>query len=262
LQGGSRSTGALPIESRTWERYAPWYILEETQVYAPDTRELDFYRALRGRHRGRCLEIGSGHGRLARSLGGPSLTAALEPSPAMLSGWTASDRSLASRIRGRGQEIPFRDSSFGLVVFPYNGIQCIVERRERLRVLEEARRVTARTGLFVLEVCHAFSFRPEEAGAERYNTRLDSGLVIRLVESISRCVEERTISYDMTYSDSDGRSENIVLRLGLIDREDLEEDLGLAGFGSIRFMGDYDGSPFEGEDSPRLLALAGKGVTT
>jgi SAM-dependent methyltransferase len=258
---GDPVTEASGAVSRTWERYAPWYIIEETQVYAPDTRELDFYRELRGRHEGRCLEIGAGHGRLARSLGGTSLTAALEPSPVMLSGWTTSDALLACRIRGRGQELPFRDSSFDLVTFPYNGIQCIVDREERLRVLGEARRVTARAGLFVLEVCHAFSFRPEETGAERYHTRLDSGLTVRLVESIYRCVEDRTISYDMTYSDSDGRSENIVLRLGLVDRVELEEDLGLAGFGSVRFMGDYDGSPFEGEDSPRLLALAGKGVT-
>jgi ubiquinone/menaquinone biosynthesis C-methylase UbiE len=245
-----------------WEKYAHWYITEETEVFTQDQRELDFYRQIRGETGDPCLEIGAGYGRLARSLSGPSVTAALEPSPAMLAGWTEADSALACRVRSPGQSLPFRDSVFGLVTFPYNGIQCILSRSERFDVLRESCRVLIRGGSFVLEVCHAFSFRPEESGSRRYRTRLDSGRTVQLVESISRCVEERSITYDMTYSDSDGKSENIVLRLALIEPDELVDELGRAGFSSVQLTGDYDGTPFSGEDSPRLLVRAVKGEKT
>ncbi len=252
------SQNGIPV----WERYAPWYIAEETTIFAPDMRELGFYRRLREEHKGSCLEIGAGHGRLVGSLfSGESINVALEPSRAMLAGWAAPDTVLASRVRGLGQCLPFRDSAFGFVAFPYNGMQCILDHEERRRILRESFRVMEPDGCFVVEVCHAFSFRPEESGVERYRFRLESGRSVQLVESIRRCVESRTITYDMTYTDSDGTSENILLELALLEEDELAEDLRFAGFRSLRFLGDYDGSSFSGIDSPRLLVIAGKEET-
>jgi SAM-dependent methyltransferase len=259
MHPGDCTRGTASGGAGLWERYAPWYITEEREVYAPDRRELDFYRRIRAATPGPCLEIGAGFGRLAGSLSGEAVTVALEPSPAMLDGWIPSDTDLAARLRGQGQELPFRDAAFRMVTFPYNGIQCILDRGERLRVLQEAHRVLSPGGFFMLEVCHAFAFRPEESGARRYRTKLPSGRVVELVESISRCVEDRLITYDMTYSDSEGESENIVLTLAIIECGELVDDLEKAGLAVASVTGDYDGSEFRGEDSPRLLVRAVKG---
>ena len=61
------------------------------------------------------------------------------------------------------------------------------------------------------------------------------------------------------YSDSDGESENIVLTLAIIEHDELVSDFVRAGFVLVSANGDYDGSAFEGEDSPRLLVRAVKG---
>jgi SAM-dependent methyltransferase len=255
--GREPSPEATPV----WERYAPWYITEETAIFAPDQSELSFYRKLRDEYKGPCLEIGAGHGRLAASLAAESITVALEPSRAMLAGWNMVDAALASRVRGVGQSLPFRDSMFGIITFPYNGIQCILDREDRRELLRESCRTLEQDGCFVVETCHAFGFRPEESGMERYRFRLSSGRTVQLVESVRRCVERRIITYDMTYIDSDGASENIVLELALLEEDELAEDLRCAGFRSLRVFGDYDGSSFSGIDSPRLLVIAGKGET-
>jgi ubiquinone/menaquinone biosynthesis C-methylase UbiE len=245
--------------TEVWERYAPWYITEESLVFSPDRRELGFYRKLRTGYGGPCLEIGAGHGRLASSLCTESVTAALEPSRRMLDGWKQEDTLLAERVRGTGRELPFRDSAFDFVTFPYNGIQCVLDRDERRQILRESCRVLRTGGRFVVEVCHAFSFRPEETGAQRYSHRLGDGRTVRLVESIRRDVDSRTITYDMIYTDTEGNSENVVLVLALVERDELLEDIGLAGFTDPLCLGDYNGDQFMGENSPRLLMLAGKG---
>jgi len=120
-----------------WEKYARYFISEETSIYPPDFREMDFYRQLRLDYPGACLEIGAGHGRLSRSLHRDSLTVALEPSREMLSGWQNEVQALAARVMAEGQVIPFRSDSFEFATFPYNGLQCIIEAEQRRQVLRE-----------------------------------------------------------------------------------------------------------------------------
>ncbi len=118
-----------------WNRYARYFNVEEGIVFPADKPELDFYTQLRKEYTGQCLEIGAGSGRLAGSLQGKSVTVALEPSDSMLHDWAASDCKLAIRIQGTGEKMPFRSGSFPVVVFPYNGLQCVPE--EDIRQIKE-----------------------------------------------------------------------------------------------------------------------------
>ena len=220
---------------------------------------MDFYRRLRSEHPGTCLEIGAGYGRLSRSLLSDALTVALEPSWAMLSGWQDGNRSLAARVMAKGQVIPFRSDSFEFIIFPYNGLHCILDPDHRRQVLREAFRVLHPGGCFVVEVCSSFNYRAEESAVERYTHTLENGCTLSLVESVRRDVDRGTISYDMIYTGFDEEPERIDLVLALIDKNDLLRDLMDAGFGSLRIWGDYDRSVFMNRDSPRLLVLAEKG---
>jgi len=240
-----------------WKKYARYFISEETSIYPPDYREIDFYRQLRSEYKGACLEIGAGHGRLSRSLFGNSLTVALEPSREMLSGWRNGDLALAARVMAEGQVIPFRSDSFEFAAFPYNGLQCIVDAEQRRQVLREAFRVLHPGGGFVIEVPSCC--RAEEAAVERYTHTFENGSTLSLVEEVRRDVNRGTITYDMVYTGFDEEPERIVLVLALIDKDDLLRDLMDTGFSSLQVWGDYNRSVFTGRDSPRLLVLAEKG---
>jgi SAM-dependent methyltransferase len=240
-----------------WEKYARYFISEETSIYPPDFREIDFYRQLRSEYQGACLEIGAGYGRLSRSLFMDSLTVALEPSGEMLSGWQSRDLALAARVMAEGQVIPFRSDSFEFAAFPYNGLQCIVDAEQRRQVFREAFRVLYPGGGFLIEV--SSDRRAEEPAVERYTHTFENGTSLGLVEAVRRDVDLGTITYDMVYAGFDEEPERIVLVLALIDKDDLLRDLMDTGFSSLQVWGDYNRSVFTGRDSPRLLVLAGKG---
>ncbi len=240
-----------------WEKYARYFISEETTIYPPDFREINFYRQLRLDYQGTCLEIGAGHGRLSRSLHRDSLTVALEPSREMLSGWKDGDKALAVRVMAEGQVIPFRSGSFEFAAFPYNGLQCIVDAEQRRQILGEAFRVLRPGGAFLIEV--PSGCREEESAVERYSHTFENGSTLNLVEAVRRDVDHGTITYDMVYTGFDEEPERVVLVLALIDKDDRLRDIMDTGFSSLQVWGDYDRSVFTGRDSPRLLVLAGKG---
>lgn len=242
----------------TWDLYARFFVLEEGTVYPQDRDEMEFYRRLRLRMGPDCLELGAGAGRLARSLIHPSgMTVGLEPSRGMLALWTAEGSRLATRIRGVAQRLPFRDRSFDLVVFPYNGLQCILGRRERLAVLHEAARVLRRRGGFVLETCPLFSTRPLERNAHRY-TFVNDEITLTLVETISRDLARGVTRYDMLYSVEGEPDTRVVLDVAIIEPDDLVRELRSAGFEVDHTWGDYDESSYRRGLSPRFLVQASR----
>lgn len=251
-----------PSDRDVWDDYAPFFNAEEGTVFQHDHREMDFYRRLRRRYPGPCLEIGAGSGRLSRSLFDGCLMAALEPSAVMLRSWTADDGRLAGRVRGVGQGLPFRSGSFRFACFPYNGLQCILDRRSRRRVIREALRVLEPGGVFVFEISPAFSRRYPEPRTRRYRAGLPDGGFLELDEEVLRPDGRSSVVYDMIYTSEDpgGNRESRRISLELSGAPVLEsvDESRAAGFRVDTLWGDYDESPFDAELSPRLIVPAVK----
>ncbi len=246
-----------------WNRYAAYFNAEEGIIFPHDTREMDYYRMLRSRYSGPCLEIGAGSGRLARSLLRDGTTYALEPSDTMITSWSQSDSPLALRVQGTGEELPFPPGSFQFVCFPYNGLQCVLNRSARVAVLKEAFRVLSPGGVFVLEVSPVFGRRSEEPLTQRYSAEIPGGRGLVLRERVERCPDSGNIRYHMFYTVTENggeTTEEVVLELASLGIHELSLVLREAGFSRILFHGDYDLSPYNDELSPRLLAHAEKGA--
>jgi SAM-dependent methyltransferase len=247
----------LKTEVHLWERYGPLFSLEERDVYSVDTKEIQFYLDLRKKYPGKCMELGAGDGRLTELLPDGSLVIALEPSASMLGSWSTELQRKISRIRGIAQQLPLMNSSLDLVLFPYNGIHCILKRKERKLALKEIAAVLKPGGKFIAEACPGFDRRQNEDRKERYDyTRDDTSL--KLVESVRHDFARGLIIFDMEYSGSavEGGPVNISLELALISAGELLTDIRNEGMRVVSIWGDYDLSPWASDDSPRLLVLA------
>jgi len=246
-----------------WNRYSVYFNAEENQVFPPDIREMDFYRHLRLEYPGDCLEIGAGSGRLAKALLNTGNTFALEPSDTMVESWSSSDSKLALRVQGTGEKLPFKPESFQLVCFPYNGLQCVLDAGSRQALVGEAFRVAEKGGVFLLEISPVFGRRTEEPLTERYQAEIPGSGKLTLNEKVGRCLSTGNIMYHMFYTHENGGTvteEEVVLELASMNRAEVCEMLGEAGFTEYECYGDYDLSGYDPELSPRLLVKAAKGV--
>ncbi|MCK5787066.1 MAG: class I SAM-dependent methyltransferase [Candidatus Sabulitectum sp.] len=246
-----------------WNRYARYFNAEEGTIFPDDLPELSFYRRIRKEHTGSCLEIGAGSGRLADPFHMNSVTVALEPSDSMLDAWSAGDSKLAVRVQGFGEKMPFATGSFPLVCFPYNGLQCVPEKKNRNEILKEAFRVTSPGGVFLIEVSPIFARRDSEALTERYSAELPDGTRLVLREKVERKRNPDSIKYHMFYTTvgEDGEvTEKITLDMAVTYHDEIISLLKDSGFRDIIEWGNYDRSPYDDELSPRLLVLAYKGV--
>ncbi len=244
-------------EIHLWERYGPLFSLEEREVYPPDLHEIQFYIDLRRKYAGKCMELGAGDGRLTSLFADDSLVIGLEPSASMLDSWSEALCRAISRVRGIGQNLPLKESSLDLVLFPYNGIHCILERDERRQVLEEITAVLKPGGHFFAEACPGFRDRMDENRKERFDYSRD-GASLKLIESIRHDNTKGLIVFDMEYSGSavpEGRIE-LSLELALISAGEFLSDIINSGLKVVSIWGDYNLSPWDIDYSPRLLVMA------
>ncbi|MBD3278741.1 MAG: methyltransferase domain-containing protein [Candidatus Aegiribacteria sp.] len=260
-EGGVRlGADGLKPENRIWEQYGPYFSFEERYVFPEDTDEIEFYRRLRNRYTGNCIELGAGDGRLTEKIWDEKyLTVALEPAVSMMKRWKEPDHRRISRVLAEAGEIPVASSSMDLVLFPYNGLHCILNRDRRRRVLRECARLLKSGGRFVAETCPGFAERPEETDSLRYNYKRGN-TSLRLDESVRIHKDSDRILFHMTYSGSFVKegSTGITLELALIPASQLLQDLRSAGMSVCALWGDYDLTPWSGEYSPRLLLMAGR----
>ncbi len=246
-----------------WETYGPLFSFEERVIFPQDEVELEFFMEQGRLHGGNCLEIGAGDGRISTVLEPLSRVFALEPSASLLKCWpTESLHGDVHRVRAMGQGIPLRDGSMDLVLLPYNGIHCIINRRERMTVLGEAARVLKNDGIFIAEACPKFLTREDEDACERYSFRDQRGS-LRLVESVSHDRDRGLIIFSMVYTGSivEGGRTSIKLELAALSAGEILEEMALSGLRVLSLWGDYDLSPWDGDSSPRLLIKAGRRIS-
>lgn len=244
-------------EIELWETYGPLFHMEESRVFPPDEAELDFYRHIRSRFAGSCLELGAGSGRLTGSLAASGITVGLDASQAMLALWSESDSELAVKVRGFAHCLPFSSCSLDLVLLTYNLLHCILHPEERHRLLTEAVRVLVPGGKLVIEACPAFSLRPVEPPTRRYGYQ-EGRDTLELVESVSRDREAGTITFHMNYSGSavPVPTGTLDLTLATLGAGEILRMIRGSGMSVLSVWGDYDLSPWSSDSSPRLLALA------
>lgn len=241
------------FDGALWDAYAPFFAHEEDEVYPRDRAEESFYAGLRAERPGSCLELGAGHGRLARILSAEGQLVGLEPSRAMLELWSGDASRRAVRVRALAEAAPFFDDAFGLILFPYNGYHCILDRSLRVCALREAVRLLQDGGLYCMEVCPMLAARPDERRARRYDRRASGGA--SLVEDVVQDLERDLVVFDMDYSWPDGRSSRLVLELARLSTDQVVEEAEEAGLRILELWGDYDRSEWE-QESPRLILLA------
>lgn len=241
------------FDRELWDRYAPFFAYEEDDVYPRDGAEDSFWTNLRLQRPGPCLELGAGHGRLAPVLARVGPLVGLEPSGAMLGLWPPRARRAATVVRALAEAVPFAGGCFDLVVFPYNGYHCILDRRARIAALRESTRVLDHDGLYCMEVCPFLAVRPEETAAVRYDRTASGGA--RLVEDVRQDLDRDHVVFHMEYSRGDGTGGRLVLRLARLSADRVLEEAAEAGMETLELWGDYDRSPWE-RGSPRLLLLA------
>lgn len=244
-------------EITLWERYGPLFSFEEREIYPPDTKEIRFYLNLRKEFPGRCMELGAGDGRLTGLFVDGSQVIALEPSASMLNSWSSEMKKGILLIRGIAQHLPLKNSSLDLVLFPYNGIHCILDRNERRLAFREIAAVLNPGGKFFAEACPGFGMREAEKSKERYDYERN-GTSLKLIESVNHDRKKGLIVFDMEYSGSavpEGRID-IRLELALISAGELLDDIRNEGMRVVSIWGDYDFSPWDVDYSPRLLVMA------
>ncbi|MWC28689.1 class I SAM-dependent methyltransferase [Paenibacillus sp. MMS18-CY102] len=196
------------------------------------------------------LDVGCGMGRHAL---------ALEELGYKVSGMDLSEPLLAEarrhdeeqRVRwfqGDMRKLPFADGSFDATVNLFTSFGYFEEEDENMQVLRELRRVIRPGGRFVIDFLNAthvartlvpLSERmDEETGwTIREERRIEAGAVCKTITIQAGTPEERH------YEE----------RVMLFGREWFEQALAQAGLRLERVAGQYDGSPYDAEQSMRLI---------
>ncbi len=193
------------------------------------------------------LDLACGAGRHAAELeGAGARVIGLDLSPAMLH--RARHRSRALLVRGDMRALPFRASSFGLVVNLFTSFGYFRSDAEHVLVVRQVARVLEPGGRFVLDYLNADEVRrtlrrdSEEisdggTGARVRRRFSEEGLYV--VKEIELRAENRSFQE----------------RVRLFSAQELEALLRDGGLDVVERFGDYDGRP-PAADAPRAIFVA------
>lgn len=235
------------------EWFESWFGEEYVALY-PHRNEAEAERAvaliaetLGTRSVRRVLDLACGSGRHARYLGQRWWTSGVDLSETLL-GIAQRNGIPARLVRADIRELPYRQSSFDLVVNLFTSFGYFETDAEHERVIQDIRRVMTAGGTFVLDF---FNARRVEEQLVPYD---ESSIAGRKVEQRREITDDGRFVVKHISIKDDGRQ--FVERVRLFSQRDLVSMLDRAGFRVEKSYGDYDGGPLT-ETSPRVILFAG-----
>jgi SAM-dependent methyltransferase len=234
------------------EWFESWFGEEYVALY-PHRNEAEAERAvaliaetLGTRSVRRVLDLACGSGRHARYLGQRWWTSGVDLSETLL-GIAQRNGIPARLVRADIRELPYRQSSFDLVVNLFTSFGYFETDAEHERVIQDIRRVMTAGGTFVLDF---FNARRVEEQLVPYD---ESSIAGRKVEQRREITDDGRFVVKHISIKDDGRQ--FVERVRLFSQRDLVSMLDRAGFRVEKSYGDYDGGPLT-ETSPRVILFA------
>lgn len=236
-----------------WDDYAAFYDWENARTLG--RRDVRFWADLAARAGGRVLELGCGTGRVLAPLARSGVhIVGVDRSAAMLARARRRIRRVrAARpaiLRGDIRHLPFRSPApFRLVMAPYGILQSLVREADLADALASVARVTARGGLFGVDLVPDL---PRWSEYQRHvslrGTGLRRGTHLTLVESVRQDRRRRLTIFDQEYIERRGRARrthafSLVFRTLSVPQ--MARRIERAGFRIEAVLGDYEGGPWD-----------------
>jgi SAM-dependent methyltransferase len=232
-----------------WDDYASFYDWENARTLG--RRDLAFWRGLVGREAAPTLELGCGTGRLLTPLArtGVSMTG-IDRSAPMLSRSIARAKRLRSTerpaiVRGDIRTLPFKSSSFGVVMAPYGLLQSLVRPADLTRLLGEVARVTRPGGVFGIDLVPDLIKWREYTNHVSLKGRSATGSQITLVESVRQDRRRGLTIFDEEFSERRGRrvvKKKFSLTFRTVSVKTVVRRVERLGFTVESVLGDYRGT--------------------
>jgi len=249
VAGGGRQEG-----HEGWDQYAPFYDWENARTLG--RRDVPFWRTLALRHDGPVLELGCGTGRISIPLAkaGVSLVG-IDRSDAMLA--RARQRIRRGRLtprarllRGDIRSLPFRASTFPLVMAPYGVLQSLLRERDLAATLEAVARVLKPKATFGIELV------ADLPSWDEYSKRVSltgwrggrKGAHVTLVETVRQDRARRLTIFDQQFIERRGRerlTHAFSLTFRTLSVPQMARRLERTGFEISALLGDYRGGPWD-----------------
>jgi SAM-dependent methyltransferase len=217
----------------------------------------------------RVLELGSGYGRLIAKLARPGrLVTGLEVDAALLSLARRELRllPLAARRAVRLTQGDMRHFALGQrvshVLLPYNGLYCLLSKRDALACFRSVRAALAVGGVFVFDVWNAEGFQHQKGArsslveTEPIVTLDHGGRTWNVFERSRRGRIERRLDVAYRYVPTTGTPLELTIRQRYFRASELGELLDRAGFVVEKRYGSFSGSRFTDRDRARSVTLA------
>ncbi len=203
-------------------------------------------RALDGRRVNRALDLACGPGRHARFLAERWWTSGTDLSEVLLR-FAQRTGVQAKFVRADIRELPYRESSFDLVVNLFTSFGYFESDDEHERVIRDLVRVIAPGGSFVIDFLNASLVRRTLVPRD---TKVVNG---KQVEQRREITSDGRFVVKHIQIGSGGRE--FIERVRLFTGEELTALLERSGFHIEQSFGDYDGGA-PGADSPRVILVA------
>lgn len=143
--------------------------------------------------------------------------------------------------------------SFDAIVNLFTSFGYFEADRENAKIIENVSQMLRPDGVFVLDYFNSFKVRQDYVSEE-------TGTVEDIRYEISRYIEEGAIIKEMSFKgDSVNGTSFYKERVKLYDLPWFRQVFGKHQLQLIETYGDYDGSAYDKEESPRLIMMARKG---
>ena len=152
------------------------------------------------------------------------------------------------------RDLPFPDASFDAVVNVYTSLGLFLDDAEDLRALNEARRLLAPGGAFLLESMHRDEIMPQYATRDAWT--LPDGTEVRVRRRFDPVTGITYDAFRWRRGEEQGRKSHA---LRLRTATEIAALLYAGGFADVEWFGDWDLSPLR-HDSPRVVALCRPGA--